>query len=584
MISLGYDFVSTGSAPRVISVNAPDARPSVGASPHRTPPSPAHAARAPLPPRSTSMKLHLLTLAGLTCAALLGACGDDDPSVTGRPLAITPAAITRLIAEALWDAQRWLDQSATLTDIEGILLPADAAAEPSPDAGAGGPNFIFFPQDADADFEAALDDAVVFLDERVFADAAIESQSGTQVVYRLTSGRFCDAGWEDEDLYQTCVEVLDAVQIRLAVTSYAEGDLDVAVLVGAAKRETLVAELHHTMAALTVRVGPALDALVEIDDATNDGEDGYVPPTLETRLRFAVEVPGAVEIHGQASDDEVPFALSAGAGSVSLDVDRAATTGQLDVDLRDLVIAGPKHLLAGVGASESTVCVIVDGGEEECYVEPSEEEAPPVTGAFEVSVTRLAGLVDLADDQQELAIQGLIAGPLALRLDGTRVVGVELDDGQRPLDILLTPSDDRVDIALSHATTLATVWRMAAAADLWPDMAESFLAHDDMSAAFTGDAPWVSVREAGLVVESGALTLTSGARPDLDRTLEAGLCAWYGDDSSWEESGGSSGESSNPLPADDGTGDTSDQPHPFDIETGATCPAPDSELPISASN
>ncbi|TNF23648.1 MAG: hypothetical protein EP329_26965 [Deltaproteobacteria bacterium] len=547
------------------------------------------------------MKLHVLALLTLASGALLGACIDDEP-VAGRPVALTPAAITgaaevntRLVAQALWDAQRWLDQSITLTDLEDVLLPSEATEEPV--AAAGGANFLVFPQSEDDEFEAALDDIVAFLDERVFADAAIESQSGTQVIYRVTSERFCDPAWgeseEDADLYESCTGTLDAIEVRLAVTSYAEGDLDIAVLVGADRRETMVIELHRTLLAVTVRIGPTLAAALEIDAAMNADDPEYVAPTLsgsgsvriaarrltETRTRVAVELPDALEIHGQPGPDEPVVTFAAGPGSTSLDVDRVAQTGQLDVDLRDFAISGPKQMLQDVGGDSTMTCFDGEGYELECY--PDETEEPtPVEGTFELSISRLAGLIDLSDEQQELAVQGLIAGPIALLLDEQRVFGLDVDGGQTPVDLTMVPADDRVDFALSHAATLSASFRMEDAADLWPDIAESFLAHDDLTARFDGDAPRFSVRETGLLVESGAIALSSSARPDLDRTLEAGICAWYDDQGDWAEGGSGSasadGTDGSPLPPVDETdGGADEAQHLFDFATGDTCPEAD---------
>jgi len=418
------------------------------------------------------------------------------------------------------------------------------------------------------------------------------------VVYRLQAATFCDPEWEEADAYEACVDLLDAVELRLSVTSYTEGDLDISVLVGATRREVAVAELHQTMAAVTLRVGPALEAALEIDRALSDDEE-YVAPTLsgsgsvrvavrrltDTRTRVAVEIPGEVEVHATMPDEDEPFALSSGPGSIGLDVDRTAETGQLDVDLRGVSVSGPKALMDALDDGSATVCVSVDGGEEECFGEPIEEEEP-LTGTFEVQMTRVAGLVDLSDELQEVVVTGLILGPVVLGLDDARVFGADIDGGLVPVDLTLTASEERADIALSHEATLSTVFRMAEAADVWPNLAESFMAHDDLTATVAGDAPWLSVRDAGLVMESGTLTLTSSARPDLDRTLEAGICAWYDDD--WGDSGGAGAPSASssegaPKPPGDDEETSGDEGHPFDFETGADCPAGEEIPPPTAS-
>lgn len=523
------------------------------------------------------------TLAPLAMLALGGACSSEDPAVRGEPLTIEAQGVrddavanVRAMMDIAWRTEKFLHDAATLDQAETVIRALtgsdDASEVPPKDDGFGDEESatgFLLPLD-DVDFDQLQADMEDELERRVFRDDQIESRTATSIVYRIDPANICDLVSEDVEVVggpdaapesvadgdDDCVRALAAVPLRVSVTSLVDGDIDLRVLVGADRSEAALIELHADVLAVSVNIGPLVDAFIDITRALDPESP---PPSLVTargtlraalrrlsadELRASIDVVSPIAVAG--SFDDVAIGVAMGVGSVALDVDRQAQMASLEVDVRDLAVNGPKELL-----ETEDSCYDEDGNYDESLCETLE-------GTFALSLGRLAGIAKLIDNDARATVEGLIAGPLTFELDGEDIVEAKLNSESTPIDISANTAPELISIAIDGAVAGSLLVELARASEISPDFAEGWSASDLLTLAMPAPRMTARITPDGVALDVGTLSVTSRSRPDLDRTVEAGQCMI---------------EVSNPGD-EDGNG-VEVEYHPFDFQLGDTCIAPD---------
>ncbi|MFO0745969.1 MAG: hypothetical protein U1F43_09880 [Myxococcota bacterium] len=513
----------------------------------------------------------------------LVACGEDSAPVKGDKLAIAPAAIAddsvanfRALAHDVWTVDQWLSATKSV-DLLDDLLGSGADVEVTPTPGA---NQIFLPED-ELEFESFLDDVEAFFREHAFTEGQVESKSDTEVIYRLTAAGFCDPDWGDE-----CARAIEATELRFRVVSFAPGDIDVTLLVGAERRAAVQFELHHDVASIEIQVEPSLavakailDAAVESGDAPSDaGVSGsgsvklVVRRLAENQVRVSAEVTSAVTLTATSEGDT--YSVELGEGSTALELDAASGRATADIDMGRVALTAPKSaVVAGPDCYEDVV--VDEGGNETTTTYCDGEEVPAgdplptgpdVTGTVSIELARTAAYFDFVDSDRRFDLRGLVLGPAKLLVDQQTIVEASLDDGATALDFhLVLLDDDSGELSLSRAAHAGLLLRLGLAPEVFEDMGDSFMADEDLGVKVEGATPKAIALQNGLFMSSGKITLTSKHAKNPTLVIDEGMCAWYPDSEETTAVDGS------------GTGSdsgSSDEPHPFDLEVANQCPDP----------
>lgn len=500
----------------------------------------------------------------LTLAPLSSACTESSEPVKGQPIVIFPAAVTsaaktnaRAIARELWKAQDWLGETDSVDAIGDVFQFGSDVEVPAPRL----PNGLFLPED-ELDFEATMDDLDTFLDEHVFVDAQIETRNQTSITYKLDPDIACDAEMDDRE---ECQRFLTEMPIRVRATRFRESDVDLELLAGPEKLSLGTLELHEDLAALTVDFA-ASAAFIDKLVAVANGEEGAplevdidgkarlaVRRLAEDKLRLesAVTEPIALKVD-QGADGVVE--VTSALGTFALDVDYAADKATLDVDLGKSSVSAPKHLVQMQPECYEVWSTDADGNEtwtEEC----DGEVMPEAQGQFSLIVERLAVYAELDDAAKNIALKGLVIGPIKILSDAA--TAAELSLGGAPFDLAFTDHDeDGVVLSLSRAIEASAILRMSLLDDTFSDLAE-WLRDEDLGLKILGEAPSMTAFVEGLVLGAGtSLEMTSRFGDPQSFSAAAGQCVWV----------------------DTSSDDVDHMSHPFDMRSGDTCPAPETDI------
>ncbi|RDV37901.1 hypothetical protein DV096_12385 [Bradymonadaceae bacterium TMQ3] len=372
------------------------------------------------------------------------------------------------------------------------------------------------------DFDEERDEIRRVLEERIFADENVETASETEVTYLLKGEVVCA---EEEELDRAeCEEEVDALEIRLKARSFAEGEVDIDVMVGPDRLSPL------SMAFGPARVAADLDLAILKDAAefmaAEMGEelDASFPQTMSGRLSaelsksgdevaLSVAVGQAIALAGEM------FSVDIAASPRALEIrsDSAARELSFEVDMGALALNFPT------------------GDVEECY----DVEVPGEPGNYEFNCevveegyqmgAALAGIKGAlsflaAEDRLELRGFGLGASPAQVFVEGEEVAALDFNaDHGRSLDLDLAKDGDDIAISMSPGLDLELMLALYRAQDVISDL-EAWMLDDVLSLVIDGDAsPALRVGEAGVKVERGQLMMSSESA-DVVVEIEAGMC------------------------------------------------------------
>ncbi len=455
---------------------------------------------------------------------------------------------------------RW---SANSTTSAARRSASGAAPQPATDGGSAQPASsvdctVDDPRPVEDDIDDGADKLVDELDTRVFVEANIEQQSDTKVTYLLHGTTVCQAGdFEQPDDLQHCIDEVDQLQIRLQVTSLAQGDVDIDVLVGPDRFNPVDFQLHHDLLASTVDLGELRSTAIFAGTIT--GSDlGDLPSTMRGVVRGELHHDGqrakltlSVLQNVVISDTNWQLHVDRAQPAASISADAAAQTVHALLDLNAIDLRAPithtKYTYDEATGAES-------------QTETRYDIAAHLGGAsFDANYA--AG-----DDRIDVHNAGLGNTTSTLDVNGKRVLAVDLNHTHgRKLDFTLTKGADGMDIAVDPAFDLEVLLQFARAQDTLENIADwtrDNLIHVTLDGAAH---PAVRLGDSGLEVLAGQLHLSSTAS-GVDETVAAGQCVLAPDDSATMSGGGSASGGADVPPADDSN--TSHDPF-ADLSVGA---------------
>ncbi len=384
----------------------------------------------------------------------------------------------------------------------------------------------------------AVDEFIQRLQDEVFTEANLESDTGSEVVYRLGADLLCSdtsddplatptssrdttnpavtTTAEEDTVDPECEATVSKLEPRLRLTSPSEGDIDVALLLTSRKSNPVTLEFYDD------RLGIVLDL---------------------NELRSLLE-----------AADEMPEGMDALEGKVSLELVKNA---ERDYSLRGSVLedllltAGDEgeKVTIKVGRSSPTAELRMDGN------------ARTITGTYDMATLGIAAPLDMFRDDEAYdedvvpttpysGIVSLLLGGIngSLTFDGStdvlRFVGLGLGDvsttvhhdGDLIFKLDVNPDHDRrFDLQVQSSTEGSPVLTFSPTLDVRAELAfqkltaqipdlDPFLLNDTVRLWFEGASPSVRALDDSLRVESGTLHLESQSAPESSVTVTAGMC------------------------------------------------------------
>ena len=378
------------------------------------------------------------------------------------------------------------------------------------------------PEPFEPDFEEERDEIRRVLEERIFADENVEVASETEVTYLLKGEVVCAE--EEEDDRAECEAEVDALQIRLQARSFAEGEVDIDVMVGPDRLSPLSLDFGPA------HVGGELDlaefkAVMEFAAAELDQDlTEELPETMSGRLSAELSRSG----NEVALNVAVGQAIALAGEMFSIDV--AASPRALEI--RSDIEARAFRVEADMGALSLN---FPTGEVEECY----DVEVPGEPGNYEFNCevveegyqmgAALAGIQGAlsflaGEDRLELRGFGLGASPAQVFVEGEEVAALDFNaDHGRSLDLDLAKDGDDIAISMSPGLDLELMLALYRAQDVISDL-EEWMLDDVLSLVIDGDAsPALRIGEAGVKLERGQLMMSSEAA-EIVVEVEAGMC------------------------------------------------------------
>lgn len=496
---------------------------------------------------------------GLSCLSVgLLACPSDgdDVEISSSQAALTASENSERALKGLVDAADFLSESNVVAQALGRMGGTSESCSSSAVYCTGDssctPTVICETEEVDAaDVEEAraelrenVEDLVRHLRERVLIPANLESETSTSATYRLGASVLCDADepvvtgspgsapgpTSDAPQYdEDCVEQANRLQLRLRLTSPREGDVDVTVLIGQARNEPLVFELHRSSLGLRVDLGEAMAVARELGEDSGDLEQlsGELQLQLvENAARdysLELNVLSALKAVLRSEGERLEMSLGASSPALELRVDGNARRVLAGMDLRSFRLVGPLRLFADAFGDDSDTIEPAPNTFDLVAPEPAE---PNYYGAIDLFLSGLQGTLEYVAESDVLQLNGLGFGDATSTLehDGRTLLALDLNAAQgRHVDLVLEPEGEQTKITISPSFDLKLALAFHHIADQVEGIAEHLL-DDTWHFWSEGDEPAVIAEEGQLRVVSGALHFESAADPSANVTVPAGMC------------------------------------------------------------
>ena len=528
------------------------------------------------------MKTLTFMLALMVAAMVAGCSGSkcEGESCEAIPLETSNAALSagenvKQNLEDLGDMLAFLEDSKLMLDAFGMFGDTQKVCAPVPAGEEGEPECWdeSTEVEVDTDMKEVAEEIADWLNENVFTDSQLESD-GNSLVYLLDPVTFCAMDGEDGN-DEECQDILTKIPIRVKVTSYSEGDLDIDILVGEAELDPIDIRLYSNMLGLAVDLAATRDvAQLYFDTFGEEGENPELPTTFEgivslslerlnnDQFKLTYEVEKTIKLGMTVEGDE--FDLSLGKSIVSMVADQAAKTVSMDADIGALDVVIPYQLF---------IDAMWDSGEEsgegyaevpdekppvpEPYDDIIDEETPSVTGTAALHIAGFSGAATFSADSDSLTITGLGlgGGPTTFKRDSETLVSINLNQGGT-FDLDVAADGEDVVVTVTPKFDLSVMMALATIAD---DLNElpGFMAADTLTATLDGAAaPALRILDAvdGIQVAEGQLTLSSLAFPADTVTVAGGQCLFAEEDESDSPAGDDEDGEQDPLPEEGNDG------------------------------
>ncbi len=434
------------------------------------------------------------------------------------------------------------------------------------------------------DFEEESGSVAEWLSDNVFNAESVESQTDTSVTYLLDPERVCGEPVQEpqtiqpidendpraeerieaaeEDVVDSCRQLLEAMPVRLVVTWLSEGNVDVAVQLGEGRDTAITLNMHPDRLAAAIDLS-VVHASLQAAAETLEDEDIDLPRTLEGALKVelvragaqdftaSLSVTRAIAIEAGEGDEAIALALGAAQPALKAEIlpSTQTITARADIGTIDLML--PLALLLGEGedgSENNEIAEIHIGGL---------NAGSTFTGQSDVA--RLTG-IGLGDDTSYL------------RADGRDLVTLDInpDDGRR-FDLTVSASPEGTRLELTPSVAWQATMAFGALVDHF-GMPE-WMADETLSARLDGAAiPALLIpsgdetgpADAILKVLAGELTLESRAMA-ITVSVEANQCLLSEGGEETVEVGEETGEGGEGV---EGDGEIS---HPFSSLEAGLC-------------
>jgi hypothetical protein len=430
------------------------------------------------------------------------------------------------------------------------------------------------------DMVGASDDAVEFLQETIFTDDQIESETATSVTYLLKGENFCEEeenfeepevsepiahqpleGDEDaDDGLAECIQNFDDVEFRLHVTSPSSGDLDVAIWVGPSKFNPATLHIADDRAALDIDLSQVKSTVDHI--ATTLGEDIDLPQTMQGRARLEAEVLSNDQVQAtlsvlekiEVADGMFEATIAKATPAIQITGDSAAKTLELLVD-------------SGAVNAKFPITQTEWDDETETETETEWDYAIALAGASATTV------LNAASDVLTITNIGLGDTTSTFSMDGQTVVSVDINENDnRRFGLTLEKAGDDFEFSVSPSLDLRVAMSFAAVAQKMGGV-EDWLANEVFRLGLSNaPSPKVRLGENGVEVVDGELTIAAEVA-QITHTASAGMCMLGGDDGD-ESPVVEPGEPGEPIDQPDPEEEAS---HPLESMEAGACDAGQSD-------
>jgi hypothetical protein len=514
------------------------------------------------------LRVGMLAVGLLAASALVG-CGDDTGTSNPEPVdhATARQAVennTRDASDSLRQALGYVRQTDLLGEFVGGLDSAEDGCSGDGSFGVDDPGTetdgtieCGTSEPIEQEIESGTDELLDVLNNRVFVDANIEQESELEVIYLIDGATVCLAEDFDEPAdQQDCVTDVDQLELRLVVTSRAQGDVDIEVLVGPDRYNPVDFELHQGLVAASTDLADLRSTMVFASNVT--GEDlPDLPGTMTGGLRAEFAYTGnkttgtiSVTQNVHISDGDYDITVSRAAPAAQFTVDSATETinGLLDLDAIDvrMPVTDTETVFASDGTETTT---------ETNYTVDAHLGGASFDAAYTVGDQRI--------DVQNVGLGGSTS---TLDIDGKRVATVDLNRSHnRHLNFSFIGGEHGTELVVDPAFDLELMLQFAQVQDKFDDI-DGWMLDEMMRITLDGAAsPTVLLGET-LEVLQGRLKLTSTAA-DVTIEASAGQCLIGPEDDVLEpaEGSGSSDGSEVPMPEEPTSS------HPFEELSAGAC-------------
>ncbi len=391
---------------------------------------------------STNLKMVLM---GLAITASAAACGADDKgdgeSINAVSARQALTGNTEGVAAKVSNALLFLESSELANRGLNLGIGSSVDCAPAPadgsgadfDSGACTTEPIEVP--VSVDFSDDTANLTQYLEDKIFADANIESSSDTQVTFLLRGSVVCEPDEFEGSLDQGCVDQVDNAQIRLKVTSPAEGDVDVAVLIGAQKHNPISIEVHQSLIAAEIDLAGIKGAITTL---SNGEVDPSLPTTMTGRIRGEVEALGADKARAAIS---VLTAINVSGGDYAVTL--AASSPALEVTADGT--AKTLVALTNLGALHATGPYTT-----ETYDDVTGDYSE-VSQVLDIAIAGISSQLNFAGASDTLNLSNLGLGDATsiVKLDGAQILGIDLNaDAGRKFSASIANVDDVTTITV----------------------------------------------------------------------------------------------------------------------------------------
>lgn len=473
-----------------------------------------------------------LILAALGFSLTAAACGPGGEGAEPQPVSQQSAsqALTANaggMAASLEESLKFLDSSQLFQSaLDGV--GGDTACSTTIDENGFETTNCDEPSDPsvqDLEIKSGADELIAQLNKVIFVDGNIETAEALKVTYLLKGDVVCPAMELTEDDLTECKDTLSKIELRLAVTSPAQGDVRVDVLVGPNRDNPVSFEVFRSSLAAELDFDGVKAAGTYL--AAQLGEEvPKMPTTIEGRVRVALKKAGASGMKGELAilrainiddaEQQLHVKLGAANPAASVTVDPAAKTliAQLGMGLIDV-----EGLVTEEVGQEPTPAP-GDGG-------TNNGDAPEATSyTVKARVAALTGKATLKADTDAFTLEGLGWGSEAgtLLINGKKVFEALLNPSAgHKFGLTIKPNDQGAEVEVTPQLDLSLMFKFGQleAALLEKLDIESWMQDDSISVQLASGSK-LRLGE-GLEVTAGSLTIRSTAA-DVNVMASAGMC------------------------------------------------------------